>query len=158
MMNTSLALEETTTKQISSDLAICLADTYLVYTKTQNFHWNVRDPRFHSLHLFFEEQYKALAEAIDELAERIRMLDAKSPGSLSAFLDLTRLDDAKDNLSADEMLKQLLQDHQSIIQWIRPAISKMANLGDEGTADLLVQRLRAHEQAAWMLKSHFKNS
>ncbi|MGK5593982.1 MAG: Dps family protein [Parachlamydiaceae bacterium] len=157
-MSSSLFLEEEASKQIASQLAIFLSDTYLVYVKTQNFHWNVRDPRFFSLHEFFEEQYQSLASAIDEIAERIRMLDAKTPGSLNSFLELTRLDDAKDDLTADMMLKMLLQDHQSIIQWIRPEIEQTSKLGDQGTADLLVQRLRAHEKAAWMLKSHFKNN
>ncbi len=157
-MSSSLFLEEEASRQITSLLAILLADTYLVYVKTQNFHWNIRDPRFFSLHKFFEEQYQSLAAAIDEIAERIRMLDAKAPGSLNSFLELTRLDDAKDELSADAMLKALLQDHQNIIQWIRQEIEPTSKLGDEGTADLLVQRLRAHEKAAWMLKSHFKNN
>lgn len=158
MMSTSIVLEDQAAKQIVSELAVFLADTYLVYVKTQNFHWNVHDPRFFSLHEFFEDQYKSLANAIDEIAERIRMLDAKAPGSLSAFLELTRLQDARGNLSADEMLKQLLLDHQSIIQWIRPQIEQISSLGDEGTADLLIQRLRGHEKAAWMLRSQLKHS
>lgn len=159
MMNiSSIVIEDDDAKQIVSELSIFLADTYLLYVKTQNFHWNVKDPRFFSLHNFFEEQYRSLAEAIDEIAERIRMLDAKTPGSLSEFLDLTRLEDARGNLSADEMLKQLLKDHQSIIQWIRPQIELISSLGDEGSADLLIQRLRAHEKAVWMLKSQLKHS
>lgn len=157
MMSTSVEQEESIAKQIAADLAVFLADTYILYVKTQNFHWNVKDPRFHSLHEFFEEQYKSLADAIDEIAERIRMLDAKTPASLKEFLVLTRLEEAKGNLSADEMIKQLIHDHQSIIQWLRPQIEQTGKHGDEGTSDLLIQRLRAHEKATWMLKSHFKS-
>lgn len=154
-MSTNTTLEADAIKQIVSDLAVFLADTYVVYVKTQNFHWNVKDPRFHSLHVFLEEQYKLLSEAIDEIAERIRMLDKKSPGSLKEFLELTRLEEAKGNLSADEMLKQLIHDHESIIKWLRALIEQINAMGDEGTADLMIQRLRSHEKMAWMLKSHF---
>lgn len=157
MMSTPLALDEESARQIASDLAVCLSDTYVVYVKTQNFHWNVKDPRFHSLHEFFEEEYKSLAEAVDIIAERIRMLEAKTPASLKQFLELSRLEEAHGDLTADDMLKELLQDHQSIILWLRPQIEQTAKLGDQGTSDMLIQRLRAHEKAAWMLRSHFKN-
>lgn len=157
MTCSSTTIEEESTQKISTELSIFLADTYLVYLKTQNFHWNVRDPRFHSLHEFFEEQYKSLAEATDEIAERIRALNGKAPGSFREFLDLTRLEEAKGSLSADEMLKQLMHDHQSIVDWLKPLIEQAAKLGDQGTSDLFIQRTRAHQKTIWMLKSHFKN-
>lgn len=158
MTCSSTTLEEENAQKMAYDLSIFLADTYLVYLKTQNFHWNVKDPRFHSLHEFFEEQYKSLAEATDEIAERIRTLNAPAPGSFKEFLELTRLEEAKGTLSADEMLKQLINNHQSIVDWLKPMIEQTAKLGDQGTSDLYIERLRAHQKTVWMLKSHFKNS
>lgn len=157
-MNTSIVQKNKGANQIVSQLSVFLADTYVLYVKTQNFHWNVTDPRFFSLHSFFEEQYTSLADAIDVIAERIRMLHAKTPASLSAFLDLTRLEEAKGELTADAMLEELLQDHQSIIDWIKPEIERSSNAGDEGTADMLIQRLRAHEKAAWMIRSQLEGT
>lgn len=135
-------------------LSTVLADTYVIYVKTQNFHWNVEDKRFHSLHEFFEEHYTTLAEAVDEIAERIRMVGSKSPGSLSEFLRLTRLQEAKGVYSGDQMIKELLKDHESLIANLKKHIQEVQKAGDEGTADLLIQRLRAHEKMAWMLKAH----
>lgn len=151
-MNT--ATLEKASKQVARELATLLADSYLLFVKTQNFHWNVEDPRFHSLHEFFEEQYKELFEAIDVIAERIRALGEKSPGSLKEFLELSRLEESPTNLSANEMIKTLLRDHESIIQWLKKEIDETAQLGDAGSSDLCINRIRAHEKTAWMLRSH----
>lgn len=150
----STILEKKSVDKLVPLIAKVLASTYLVYIKTQNFHWNVIDGRFHSLHEFFKEQYKELAEAIDEIAERIRMLGRKSPGSMREFLDLSDLDESTEELSADEMLAELLDDHLVIIQQLRQYIQQCQERGDEGTADLFIARLRAHEKTAWMLRSH----
>lgn len=155
-MNTSTTLELPASKQIASELSTFLADTYLVYVKSQNFHWNVTDPRFHSLHEFFEDQYKDLADAADLIAERIRAVGEKSPGSMREFLELSRLSESDNKLSADEMLKTLLNDHNSIIGWLRNAIEQTTAWGDQGTADLYIERLRVHEKTAWMIKAHHK--
>jgi starvation-inducible DNA-binding protein len=152
-MKATLSLEKNASKQIAHDLSIFLSDTYVLYVKTQNFHWNVVDPRFYSLHLFLEKQYEELAEAADIIAERIRALGEKSPGSLGSFLELTTLDEAGRDLSAEDMLQELLHDHEQMIRWIRPQIEQSQKLGDEGTADMLIQRLRAHEKASWMIRS-----
>lgn len=154
-MNTSTTLELPTAKQIAADLSTFLADTYLLYVKSQNFHWNVTDPRFHSLHEFFEDQYEELAEATDLIAERIRAVGEKSPGAMQEFLDLSRLKESEKNLSGNEMLTTLLNDHGSIIQWLRNAIDQSIKWGDQGTADLFIERLRVHEKTAWMIKAHF---
>lgn len=154
-MSTTLILDQSTCQQISQGLAKILADTYVLYVKTQNFHWNVIDPRFHSLHEMLDEQYHELAEAIDELAERIRMLKMKSPGSMQQFLELTSLNEADGGMKADLMLQSLTNDHEAVANELRPKIQEASEAGDEGTADLLIQRLRAHEKAAWMLRSHF---
>lgn len=152
-MGNSLTLEKNTCRRISQDLAVLLADTYILYVKTQNCHWNVVDPKFYSLHKFFEKQYEELAEAIDEIAERIRMLNEKAPASLKEFLELTSLRELNQTLSADQMIHHLVKDHEAIITWLRPMIESVAQLGDEGTSDFFIQRLRAHEKMAWMLNS-----
>lgn len=151
MANTTL--ERSACRRLAQDLSVLLANTYIVYVKTQNFHWNVEDPRFYSLHQFFENQYEELAEAVDGAAERIRMLKERAPASLKEFLQLTTLQEVDHELTADEMIQKLLQDHESIISWLRPVIESATQLGDEGTADFLIQRLRAHEKTAWMLRS-----
>ena len=153
-MTSNAVLEKSSIRQIAQELATLQADTYLLYIKTQNFHWNVTDPRFASLHLFFEGQYGELAESVDVIAERIRALGEKALGSMQEFLEFTRLEESKSTLSADEMLKALLHDHESIIQWLRSSIEQVQKLGDEGTADLFINRLRAHEKMAWMIRSH----
>lgn len=151
---TSIYLNKTSTEQVGQSLAQTLADTYLLYLKTQNFHWNVIDPRFHSLHELFEEQYTELAESVDLLAERLRMLKLRSPGSMHQFLELASLAESEGELSGNEMLKELCHDREAMIGQIRSRIEEAQNLGDEGTADLYIQQLRAHEKAAWMLRSH----
>lgn len=154
-MISSSTLERKTLRQIASGLSKLLADTYLLYVKTQNFHWNVVDSKFYSLHKFFESQYEALSEAVDEIAERIRALGEKAPGSMKEFLDLTQLDESPSELSGSEMIQTLAEDHHLIIDWLRPEIELAAKRGDEGTADLFIQRLRFHEKTLWMLRSHF---
>lgn len=153
-MPATALLEKKENKMIAEQLSVLLSDTYLLYVKTQNFHWNVCDPRFLSLHEFFEEQYQELAEAADTIAERIRAIGSKSPGTMQQFLSLTRLDEAKGNPKGDEMLKELLKDHESISQWLRTEVDLTAQAGDQGSSDLCVQRLRAHEKTSWMIRSH----
>lgn len=156
-MSTNAVLEKSAVDQIAKELMILQADTFLVYAKTQNFHWNVIDPRFFSLHKFFEEQYEELAEAIDIIAERIRALNEKALGSMQQYLEFTRLAESKNDLSAEEMLKALLHDNESIIQWLRMAVDETAKLGDQGSSDLCINRLRAHEKTAWMIRAHLKS-
>lgn len=155
-MHSSTVQELPTSKQLAGDLSTFLADTYLVYVKSQNFHWNVTDPKFHSLHEFFEKQYEELAEAVDLIAERIRAVGEKSPGSMREFLELSRLSESDTHLSAHEMLSTLLNDHGAIIVWLRNAIEQAIAWGDQGTADLYIERLRVHEKTAWMIKAQLK--
>lgn len=142
-------------QELIEKLSEILADTYVLYTKTQNFHWNVVDPRFYSLHKLFEKQYEELAEALDELAERIRMIHGKAPGSMQEFLQLTSIKESSNELSGNQMIQELIQGHTIIIGGIRPLIQRASELDDDGTMDLLTQRLRAHEKILWMLQSHF---
>jgi starvation-inducible DNA-binding protein len=130
-----------------------LADTYLLYLKTQNFHWNVRGPQFHSLHLFFEEQYTELAEAVDTIAERIRALHMIAPASFSQFLKLTSLDEETGTPGADDMIKQLLHDHQVISRNLLRLFETAEQAADQASVDLITERMRAHEKSAWMLRS-----
>lgn len=155
-MATSTTIDRSDCEQIAQSLSQILADTYVLYVKTQNFHWNVIDERFHSLHEIFEEQYKQLAEAIDEVAERIRMLRMPSPGSMRQFLEMTSLEENTHELSGNDMLKILCHDRETIAKHIRPKIDDSIDRGDQGTGDLLIQQLRMHEKAAWMLRSHFR--
>lgn len=140
--------------KIISHLSRFLADTYVLYLKTQNFHWNLKDPRFYSLHLLFETQYKDLADAVDEIAERIRMLHQATPASMREFLKLTHLKEAAGSYTGDKMIAELCQDHKEIAAFLRTHIEAVQKLGDEGSADLMIQRLRIHEKAAWFLRSH----
>lgn len=150
--------ESTLSHSISETLCTLLANTYIVYVKTQNFHWNITDPRFSALHSFFEEQYKELAEAIDLIAEQIRQVGDIAPGSMSQFLELSTLEETPETrgLSGDQMLRQLLSDHESICKEIPGWIDFTLSKGDQATADMYIERLRAHEKHAWMLRSHFK--
>ena len=149
-------LERDVCIEVGDTLSRVLANTYLLYLKTQNFHWNLVDPRFFSLHLLFEKQYEELAEAVDTIAERIRMVGGRAPGTMKQFLDLASLEEAEGEFSGDEMLSQLAEDHTELANRCRASIEDVSQLGDEGSTDLLIDLLRAHEKNAWMLRSHLE--
>ncbi|RYD47750.1 MAG: DNA starvation/stationary phase protection protein [Verrucomicrobiaceae bacterium] len=131
-----------------------LANQHVLYIKTRNFHWNLTGHRFHTLHAFFEEQYEALAAAIDKTAERIRMLGSASPGSMKEFLALASLKECSGALiGGDEAIVGLRDDHEAAARDLRKAVDATDEAGDAGTADFLTQLLQDHEQAAWMLRS-----
>jgi len=152
-METLSSTKTNHSQKIADELAHFLADTYVLYLKTQNFHWNVTGPQFPSLHLLFEKQYQELAEATDEIAERIRALGCFAPASFAAFSKLTSLKEAPNNLSAEDMLRKLYKDHETIAHYLQSMMAKVQKAQDEATFDLLVERLRSHEKMAWMLKS-----
>jgi len=141
------------TQKVSQALSNVLADTFTLYLKTHNFHWNVVGPRFHTLHLMFEEQYNELWLAGDAIAERIRALGCVAPGSYREFSKLTYLQEAEAVPSATEMIAQLLSDHETSARTARWALSVARAAVDAPTEDLLIQRVMAHEKAAWMLRS-----
>ncbi|MBI3508636.1 MAG: DNA starvation/stationary phase protection protein [Chlamydiia bacterium] len=141
-------------KQVEKGLGDFLADTYALYLKTQNFHWNLKGPNFFSLHLLFQKQYEDLAEAADEIAERIQSLGFYVEGTFSAFQKRTSIPEAKKNLSEKKMIQELLAGHEKISGQIRPLIAHFQEVYDEASADLLIKRLGVHEKAAWMLRSH----
>jgi starvation-inducible DNA-binding protein len=142
----------------AQNLAQVLANTYVTYVKTQNFHWNLTDPRFHDLHKFFEALYQELAEAADELAERIRMLKLPAPGSMRQFLQLATLEESEERISGDKMLLELYRDREEIIAQIDQKIEEAGRTGDMGTQDLFIQQLRMHQKSAWMLQSHLSRA
>lgn len=142
------------TEKVAKLLRHLQADTYLLYIKTQNFHWNVKDPRFYSLHKLFESQYEELADAVDEIAERLRQLEYRSLGSMKEFLAHTSLKENSNQISGDEMILELTQDHRSISKTLSTFIKKTTELGDDGTADLFIRRIQVHDKAAWFLSSH----
>ncbi|MCC2666333.1 MAG: ferritin-like domain protein DpsA family [Gammaproteobacteria bacterium] len=147
------AVKTPDTHKVADELIHCLADTYLLYLKTQNFHWNVKGSQFYFLHKMFEEQYQALAIAVDDIAERIRALGCYTPASFSQFSNLSSLKEVTTELNAETMIEKLLQDHEIMIDHLTSIITKAQQAQDEGTADLLIQRLKEHEKTAWMLRS-----
>lgn len=151
----SVPLERNTCEDIAQILSQVLSNTYVLYTKTQNFHWNLKDPRFYSLHLLFEKQYEELADNVDLVAERMRMIDFPSPGSMREFIELSSLEESQGTLSGDEMIRELYEDHIFCANVLRALVAEIAEMGDQGTSDLFVNLLRGHEKNAWMLKSHF---
>ena len=140
-------------REVAKGLSHVLADTYTLYLKTHNYHWNVTGPMFHTLHLLFEEQYRELWEAGDEIAERIRALGFPAPGSYREFSKLTYLQEAEGVPTAVEMIRHLVRDHETAVRTARWASSVARSAVDAPTEDLLTQRLAAHEKAAWMLRS-----
>lgn len=153
-MATKIGMSEKNLKQAVEILSLLLANTYVLYLKTQKFHWNVVDQRFYSLHKMFEEQYEQLAEAIDVIAERIRMLEHPTPATMKEFLKLATLKETDNVPDAQQMIRTLVNDHEQIIREIRPKIAELTELHDDGSADMLIGRIREHEKTAWMLRSH----
>ncbi len=131
-----------------------LADEFVLYVKTRNFHWNVVGPNFSELHKFFQLQYEALDETVDEVAERARALDGMAAGSMTDFLKLARLTESSSHLAAPEMLGALLADHEQVIRRLREDIDTAADAGDKGTEDFLTGLMEEHEKAAWMLRAY----
>lgn len=148
-----MTMELNRNEAIANALSKLLADTYTLYLKTHNYHWNVTGPQFHSLHLLFEGQYTELALAVDEIAERIRTLGFPAPGSYAAFSKLTSVNEASGAPKAGEMVKDLAQDQAIVIKTLKQVWALADEAGDEGTIDLLSGRLAVHEKAAWMLMS-----
>src|SRR4029453_18221706 len=143
-------------KPVIESLGRLLADSYTLYLKTHNFHWNVTGPMFTTLHTLFEQEYTELAMAVDEIAERIRALGAPAPGSYEDFGRLTALKEAQGVPPAVEMVRQLVHDQVQGGQAAHAVIKAAERAGDDATADLGVRRVQAHEKNAWMLRSHLE--
>ncbi len=141
-------------KEISDGLARVLADSYLLYLKTHGYHWNVKGPHFQQLHALFQEQYDEVWAAVDDIAERIRALGHDAPGSYAAIAKLATVEEREEVPNASGMLQDLVKGNEVVLRTIRSAMPAMEEGGDEASFDLMVQRLAAHEKAAWMLRSH----
>ena len=140
-------------KRIADGLANVLADSYTLYLKTHNFHWNVTGPMFNTLHLMFEAQYNELALAVDLVAERIRALGHPAPGSYSAYAKLSSIEEAEGVPAAEEMIAQLVKGHEAVARTARGVFRAAEKASDQPTADLLTQRMQVHEKTAWMLRA-----
>ena len=153
-MTINTGIQEGKRVEIANSLAKLLAETYTLYLKTHKYHWNVTGPMFQTLHTMFETQYNELALAVDEIAERIRVLGVKAPGSYTEFAKLSEVqDDANVDAEATAMVSQLLADHEQVTRTAKSILPQLDGANDEGTNSLLGARIEYHEKTAWMLKS-----
>src|SRR4051812_19729723 len=152
-MKIDIGITESDRQKITQGLSRLLADTYTLYLKTHNFHWNVTGPMFQTLHLMFEQQYNELALAVDLVAERIRALGFPAPGTYAEFAKLTSIRESKGVPSAEDMLRELDAGHEAVVKTARSVFPLAEKVNDEPSADLLTQRMQAHEKTAWMLRS-----
>jgi len=137
-------------------LSQLLADSYTLYLKTHNYHWNVTGPMFTTLHTLFETEYTELALAVDEIAERIRALGARALGSYTEFGQVSKVKEASGTPSATQMIEDLVQDQATIVAAARSLVEAADAAGDQASEDLGVRRIEVHEKAAWMLRSHLE--
>jgi starvation-inducible DNA-binding protein len=152
-MELNIGISQENREAISAGLSRLLADSYTLYLKTHNYHWNVTGPQFNTLHQMFEEQYTELAAAVDEIAERIRALGVRAPGSYKEYAALTNIEESIGEESAEEMIRQLAIGQETVVRTARDAFPAADAANDEPTADLLTQRMQIHEKNAWMLRS-----
>lgn len=152
-MEVQIGINEEHRMAIADGLSRLLADTYTLYLKTHNYHWNVEGPMFNTLHQMFETQYTELATAVDEIAERIRALGARAPGSYSRYAELASVEEGRGDETAEEMIRQLVIGQETIVRTAREVFPLADEANDEPTADLLTQRMQIHEKTAWMLRS-----
>ena len=148
-----IGIPEESRQEIAQGLSRLLADTYSLYLKTHNFHWNVTGPMFQTLHLMFETHYNELALAVDQIAERIRALGFPAPGTYSDFAKLSSVEETSGVPKAEDMIRLLVQGHETVAKTARSIFASADKVNDEPTADLLTQRLQVHEKTAWMLRS-----
>ena len=152
-MDVNIGIDTKHREQIASGLAKVLADSYTLYLKTHNFHWNVTGPMFQTLHLMFEKHYGELALAVDAVAERIRALGFPAPGTYKQFSALSSIKEEDGIPKAQEMIRLLVQGHEAVARTARGAFTTADEANDQPTCDLLTQRMQVHEKTAWMLRS-----
>lgn len=143
---------------LMNKLSVLLADTYALYLKTQNYHWHVKGPQFRSLHELFEQQYRELAEAVDEIAERILIKGHNAPASFKDFEKLKTLKEGDSNKSANDMLIELAQDHNTLVNDLNTVVVMAQENNDEGTINLISARIEEHEKSRWMLEASRSNA
>ena len=148
-----LGISEKDRARIAEGLSHLLADTYTLYLKTHNFHWNVKGPMFQTLHLMFETQYTELALAVDLIAERIRALGFPAPGTYAEYAKLSSIKETSGVPEATEMIRLLVEGQEAVTRTARKMFPIVDKASDEPTADLLTQRMQIHEKTAWMLRA-----
>ncbi|GAA0528983.1 starvation-inducible DNA-binding protein [Rhizomicrobium palustre] len=148
-----IGIDDKQRKAIAEGLSRLLADSYTLYLKTHNYHWNVTGPMFNTLHLMFEAQYTELALAVDLIAERIRALGVYAPGSYAAFAKLSSIEESEKVPNATDMIADLVKGQEAVVRTARKIYPLASKADDEATADLLTQRIQLHEKTAWMLRS-----
>ncbi|HTH59763.1 MAG TPA: Dps family protein [Paraburkholderia sp.] len=153
VQHVNIGISDKDRRKIADGLARLLADTYTLYLKTHNFHWNVTGPMFNTLHLMFETQYTELSLAVDAIAERIRALGEFAPGSYRDFGKLSSVPEAEGVPGAEDMIRQLVEGQEAVVRTARAIFPVVDAANDEPTADLLTQRMQTHEKTAWMLRS-----
>jgi starvation-inducible DNA-binding protein len=152
-MNIDIGIKEADRQKIAQGLARLLADTYTLYLKTHNFHWNVTGPMFQTLHLMFETEYNELALAVDLIAERIRALGFPAPGTYREFAELSSIKESRGVPAAEDMIRELVAGQEAVVKTARAVFPLVDEVHDEPSADLLTQRMQVHEKTAWMLRS-----
>ena len=152
-MNIDIGIEANKRQEIAGGLSRVLADSYTLFLKTHNFHWNVTGPMFQTLHLMFEAQYNELALAVDLVAERIRALGFPAPGTYRQFAELSSIKEDVDVPKAEEMIRKLVEGHETVARTARGVFKVAEGVSDQPTCDLLTQRMQVHEKTAWMLRS-----
>ncbi len=152
-MKIEIGIQEQDRKAIAQGLSSLLADTYTLYLKTHNFHWNVTGPMFQTLHLMFETQYNELALAVDQIAERIRALGHPAPGTYAEYTRLSSINETPGVPKAEAMIRELVEGQEAVVRTARKVFPLVDRVNDESTADLLTQRMQTHEKTAWMLRS-----
>lgn len=152
-MDINIGIDTQQREQIAKSLAKVQADTYTLYLKTHNFHWNVTGPMFQTLHLMFEQQYNELWTAVDAVAERIRALGFPAPGTYKQFTALSSIDDEEGVPNSQDMIRQLVKGHETTARTARGAFQIAETANDQPSCDLLTQRMQIHEKTAWMLRS-----
>lgn len=152
-MDIDIGIDTHEREQIAAGLSRVLADSYTLYLKTHNFHWNVTGPMFQTLHLMFEAQYNELAPAVDLIAERIRSLGLPAPGTYKQFIELSSIAETDGVPKAHDMIRLLVKGHETAALTARTVFKVAEAANDQSTCDLLTQRLQVHEKTAWMLRS-----
>jgi starvation-inducible DNA-binding protein len=152
-MQPNIGIDEGKRKELAKGLSRLLADTYTLYLKTHNFHWNVTGPHFNELHLMFMTHYTEMWTAVDEVAERIRALGEFAPGGYKAFASLSNIKEAEGNPDWKEMIKQLVEGHEIVIRTCRELLPLTQSADDESSTALISDRMRVHEKTAWMLRA-----
>ncbi|MGM8226424.1 Dps family protein [Cellvibrio sp. ARAG 10.3] len=152
-MKIDIGIKKSDREDIAEGLSRLLADTYTLYLKTHNFHWNVTGPMFQTLHLMFETQYTELALAVDAIAERIRSIGFPAPGTYKQYVELSSIKEDEGIPKAEDMIRLLVEGQEAVVRTARSLFPVVEKANDEATADLLTQRIQLHEKTAWMLRS-----